>query len=87
MEQLTLKIKELERGAILLHQDHDLKLAAKDGEIHKLEKSISEMKASLQDRSFNHQKLQSNLTSEVQALNNKISALEEERTYMIEKHQ
>lgn len=52
----------------------------------RLEKILSDQKASLTDKSFHHQKVASNLTNELQALNDRIAQLTQENKECSEKY-
>ena len=61
-------------------------MGQKDGEITRLEKILSETRASLQDKSFQYSKTHSNLNSEVQSLQDRISLIEKEKLEIIDRH-
>lgn len=52
----------------------------------RLERILSDQKASLNDKSFHHQKVASNLTNELLALNDKITQLTQENKECSEKY-
>lgn len=52
LKVLLSKVKEHESKLEVLKKDYELKVATKDGEIIRLEKSLSEAKSHLHDKSF-----------------------------------
>ena len=60
-------------------------MSQKDGETVRLEKSLSEAKASLTDKSFQYQKTHNNFSSEVQAMSDRIAFLESDKLDMAAK--
>ncbi|TNV86198.1 hypothetical protein FGO68_gene12493 [Halteria grandinella] len=80
------RLKEVERELGQQRTDFEVKLAQKEGEIMRLERFLSDQKASLNDKSFHHQKVASNLTNELLALNDKIAQLTQENKECSEKY-
>lgn len=52
IDQLAVKMQELNSQIISTKTEYEVKLGQKDGEITRLEKMLSETRASLQDKSF-----------------------------------
>lgn len=79
-------MRDLNTQIATVKQEYEVKLAAKDGEISRLERTLSETKASLQDKSFQYSKHSSNLTNEVQVMSDRLQALEREKLDLIERN-
>jgi hypothetical protein len=79
-------MQDLNLQIINTKTEYEVKLGQKDGEITRLEKMLSETRASLQDKSFQYSKTHSNLNTEVQSLHDRISLLEKEKLEIIDRH-
>ena len=69
-----------------MRQEYEVKLAAKDGEITRLERILCETKASLHDKSFQYSKHSNNLSNEVQVMSDRLQSFEREKLELIERN-
>ena len=86
IEQLSKRMREMSTQIGSVKQEYEVKIAQKDGDITRLERIISETKASLHDKSFQYTKHQTNLSNEVQALSDRIQGLERDKLEMIDRY-
>ena len=64
--------------------EYEAKLAQKEGEIIRFERALSETKSMLSDKTYQVQKVNSNLQSELQSLSERCQSLEKERADLLE---
>ena len=68
------------------HEEYEVKLAMKDGELARCEKVLSEVRAMLSEKTMNHNRTQNNLSNEVSVMSDRIQCLEKEKHDLIDKY-
>ncbi len=63
-----------------------MKLAAKDGELARCEKVLSEVRMMLSDKNMEYNKAENNLSNEATVLSDRITNLEREKFDLIDKY-
>ena len=66
------KLEEVEKEMEGLKGEYERRIAQREGEIVRLEKTIGEVRAAMSDRSNKSQRVQNNLNNEMQSMVDKI---------------